>query len=33
VLASQLGAPESGLEEQVFPGSRSARPLEGLLRA
>ena len=33
VLATHLGAPESGLEEQVFPSSRAARPLEGLLRA
>ena len=31
VLASHLGAAESGLEEQVFPGSRAARPLEGCL--
>jgi uncharacterized protein (DUF1501 family) len=33
VLATHLGAAESGLEEQVFPGSRAARPLEHLIRA
>jgi uncharacterized protein (DUF1501 family) len=32
VLAPHLGASESGLEEQVFPDSRAARPLEGLMR-
>lgn len=33
VLAAHLGAAESGLEEKVFPGSRAARPLEGLVKA
>jgi uncharacterized protein (DUF1501 family) len=33
VLAAHLGAPESGLEERVFPGSRAASPMEGLLRS
>jgi uncharacterized protein (DUF1501 family) len=33
VLGAHLGAPEGGLEEKVFPSSRAARPLEGLLRA
>ena len=33
VLASHLGAAASGLEEQVFPGSRAARPLEDLMKA
>ena len=33
VLASHLGAAESGIEEHVFPGSRSARPLDDLFRA
>jgi uncharacterized protein (DUF1501 family) len=33
VLATHLGAAESGLEEQVFPGSRAARPLERLIKA
>jgi uncharacterized protein (DUF1501 family) len=33
VLATHLGAAESGLEEQVFPGSRAARPLERLVKA
>lgn len=33
VLASHLGASESRLEEQVFPGSRTARPLERLIAA
>ncbi|HEV8330851.1 MAG TPA: DUF1501 domain-containing protein [Steroidobacteraceae bacterium] len=32
VLAAHLGAAESGLEEQVFPGSRTARPLERLVK-
>lgn len=32
VLAAHLGAAESGLEERVFPGSRAARPLEGLVK-
>jgi uncharacterized protein (DUF1501 family) len=32
VLATHLGAPESGLEEQIFPGSRAAQPLDGLFR-
>jgi uncharacterized protein (DUF1501 family) len=31
VLASHLGAAESGLEERVFPNSRAARPLERLI--
>jgi uncharacterized protein (DUF1501 family) len=33
VLAAHLGAGESGLEEKVFPASRAARPLEGLVKA
>lgn len=33
VLASHLGAAESGLEERVFPGSRAAQPLARLVRA
>lgn len=33
VLAAHLGAAESGLEEKVFPSSRAARPLEGLVKA
>ena len=33
VLGAHLGAPEGGLEEKVFPSSRAARPLEGLLRS
>jgi uncharacterized protein (DUF1501 family) len=33
VLASHLGAAESGIEEQVFPSSRSARPLDHLFKA
>jgi uncharacterized protein (DUF1501 family) len=32
VLAMHLGAAESGLEEQVFPGSRAAPPLERLVK-
>jgi len=32
VLATHLGAAESGLEEKVFPGSRAARPLERLVK-
>jgi uncharacterized protein (DUF1501 family) len=32
VLATHLGAAESGLEENVFPGSRAARPLERLVK-
>jgi hypothetical protein len=32
VLATHLGAGESGLEEEVFPGSREARPLERLVK-
>jgi uncharacterized protein (DUF1501 family) len=32
VLGAHLGAAESGLEEQIFPGSRAARPLDGLFR-
>ena len=32
VLATHLGATESGLEEHVFPGSRAARPLERLVK-
>jgi len=32
VLAAHLGAAESGLEEQVFPGSRASRPLERLVK-
>lgn len=33
VLATHLGAAESGLEEQVFPSSRAARPLDRLIKA
>jgi len=33
VLASHLRATESGIEEQVFPGSRAARPLDHLFKA
>jgi uncharacterized protein (DUF1501 family) len=33
VLASHLGAAESGIEERAFPGSRSARPLDHLFKA
>jgi uncharacterized protein (DUF1501 family) len=33
VLAAHLKVAESGLEERVFPGSRSTRPLERLLKA
>jgi uncharacterized protein (DUF1501 family) len=33
VLASHLGASEASLETTVFPDSRGARPLEGLVRA
>jgi uncharacterized protein (DUF1501 family) len=33
VLAAHLAAGESGIEEHVFPNSRSARPLDGLFRA
>ncbi len=33
VLASHLGAAESGLEERVFPGSRAAQPLDNLFRS
>jgi uncharacterized protein (DUF1501 family) len=32
VLASHLGAAESGIEEHAFPGSRAVRPLDGLFR-
>lgn len=32
VLATHLGASEAGLETKVFPDSRRAKPLEGLLR-
>jgi uncharacterized protein (DUF1501 family) len=32
VLASHLGAAESGIEERAFPGSRAARPLEDLFK-
>jgi uncharacterized protein (DUF1501 family) len=32
VLASHLGAAESGIEERVFPNSRSARPLDHLVK-
>ena len=32
VLASHLGAAESGLEERAFPGSRTARPLGDLFK-
>jgi uncharacterized protein (DUF1501 family) len=31
VLAEHLGATESVLEERVFPGSRAAKPMEGLM--
>jgi hypothetical protein len=31
-MASHLGASDSDLETRVFPDSRGARPLEGLLR-
>jgi uncharacterized protein (DUF1501 family) len=33
VLAGHLGVAESVLEERVFPESRAARPLEGLVKA
>ena len=33
VLSAHLGARESALEEKIFPDSRKAKPLEGLLRA
>jgi uncharacterized protein (DUF1501 family) len=33
VLASHLGAGESGIEELAFPNSRSARPLDHLFKA
>ncbi|MDE2264024.1 MAG: DUF1501 domain-containing protein [Gammaproteobacteria bacterium] len=33
LLAEHLGVPERALESSVFPESRAARPLEGLLRA
>lgn len=33
LLATHLGAAESGLEEQVFPGSRAARQLDRLIKA
>jgi uncharacterized protein (DUF1501 family) len=33
VLAAHLGVAERDLEERVFPESRQARPLEGLIRA
>jgi len=33
VLAAHLGAGEGGLDEQVFPGSRAARPVEGLVKS
>ncbi len=33
VLASHLGAAESGIEERVFPGSRTAEPLARLFTA
>lgn len=32
ILAAHLGASEAALETKVFPGSRGAKPLEGLLR-
>lgn len=32
VLSAHLSVKESELEERVFPGSREARPLEGLIR-
>jgi len=33
LLAEHLGVPERALESSVFPESRAARPLQGLLRA
>jgi uncharacterized protein (DUF1501 family) len=33
VLAAHLGVAESELEERVFPESRAARPLEGLVKS
>ncbi len=33
LLAGHLAVPESALETRIFPGSRTVRPLEGLLRA
>ena len=33
VLAAHLGASEASLETKVFPDSRSAKPLEGLVRS
>ena len=33
VLADQLGVPESALEDAVFPKSRDAAPMRGLIRA
>jgi uncharacterized protein (DUF1501 family) len=33
LLAEHLGVPEKALETSVFPESRAARPLTGLLRA
>jgi uncharacterized protein (DUF1501 family) len=33
VLVSHLGAGESGIEERVFPSSRSVRPLDHLFHA
>lgn len=33
LLAEHLGVPERALEHSVFPGSRDARPLTGLVRA
>jgi uncharacterized protein (DUF1501 family) len=32
VLAAHLGVPESALEEKVFPDSRAAKPVEGLIK-
>jgi hypothetical protein len=32
VLAAHLSVKEGDLEERVFPGSRNARVLEGLIR-
>jgi uncharacterized protein (DUF1501 family) len=32
VLASHLGATEAALEDRVFPNSRTAKPLDGLIR-
>jgi uncharacterized protein (DUF1501 family) len=32
ILASHLAIPERDLEERVFPGSRAARPAEGLIK-